>query len=183
MLEEAVASLQATAARTPGTDHWSPQIAIGAPVMIPEDLRAGLAASHDALSPPRRTDDAADIDAFGAELIDRFGPMPEEVEHLLKVLLIKALCRERQCREDRRRSARRGYHIAQQHVSRIRRGWSAGSASREALPNCGPTRRLSSSAIGIAPRAAAGRCGGADVPVGPSRASRRKSCGVMAGSA
>ena len=39
-------------------------------------------------------DDAEEIDAFGAELIDRFGPLPEEVEHLLKIVFIKALCRQ-----------------------------------------------------------------------------------------
>jgi transcription-repair coupling factor (superfamily II helicase) len=35
----------------------------------------------------------ADIDAFGAELVDRFGALPPEVEHLLDVVEIKALCR------------------------------------------------------------------------------------------
>lgn len=31
---------------------------------------------------------------LGAELIDRFGPMPDaEVQHLLKIVYIKALCR------------------------------------------------------------------------------------------
>ena len=35
----------------------------------------------------------ADIDAFAAELIDRFGPLPEEVVHLLDIVAIKALCR------------------------------------------------------------------------------------------
>jgi transcription-repair coupling factor (superfamily II helicase) len=37
--------------------------------------------------------DAGEIDAFGAELIDRFGKLPDEVEHLLKIVFIKTLCR------------------------------------------------------------------------------------------
>ncbi len=37
--------------------------------------------------------DAGEIDAFAAELIDRFGPLPPEVENLLDVVGIKALCR------------------------------------------------------------------------------------------
>ena len=39
-------------------------------------------------------DDTEEIDAFGAELIDRFGPLPDEVKHLLKIVFIKALCRK-----------------------------------------------------------------------------------------
>ena len=34
---------------------------------------------------------AADIDAFAAELIDRFGPLPEEVKHLFEIVAIKQL--------------------------------------------------------------------------------------------
>jgi transcription-repair coupling factor (superfamily II helicase) len=30
---------------------------------------------------------------MAAELVDRFGPQPEEVDHLLKIVAIKALCR------------------------------------------------------------------------------------------
>ena len=35
----------------------------------------------------------AEIDGFGAELIDRFGRLPEEVEFLLKIVEIKGMCR------------------------------------------------------------------------------------------
>jgi transcription-repair coupling factor (superfamily II helicase) len=35
----------------------------------------------------------ADLHAFGAELHDRFGRLPEEVNHLLAVVSIKLLCR------------------------------------------------------------------------------------------
>ena len=92
MLEEAVAELRGTGEAADGS--WSPQITIGTAVMIPEtyvpdlQLRLGLY---------RRLADlqtAQEIDGFGAELIDRFGPLPEEVEHLLKVMFIKALCRK-----------------------------------------------------------------------------------------
>ena len=38
-------------------------------------------------------EDEREIDAFGAELIDRFGPLPPEVDHLLKIVAIKGLCR------------------------------------------------------------------------------------------
>ena len=39
-------------------------------------------------------DTAQEIDAFGAELIDRFGPIPEEVDHLLKIVFVKGMCRK-----------------------------------------------------------------------------------------
>jgi transcription-repair coupling factor (superfamily II helicase) len=91
MLEEAVATLKGSGEVE--DSQWSPQIAIGTAVMIPEayvpdlQLRLGLYRRLADLEEPQ------DIDAFGAELIDRFGPMPEEVQHLLKIVYIKALCR------------------------------------------------------------------------------------------
>ncbi len=92
MLEEAVASLREGGEATED-GRWSPQIAIGAPVMIPDGYVPDLQLRMTLYRRLADLDDAASIDAFGAELIDRFGPLPEEVEHLLKVLLIKALCR------------------------------------------------------------------------------------------
>ena len=41
----------------------------------------------------RTIEDEREIDAFGAELVDRFGPLPEEVKHLLQIVAIKSLCR------------------------------------------------------------------------------------------
>ena len=38
-------------------------------------------------------DDERDIDVVAAELVDRFGKLPQEVEHLLQVVAIKALSR------------------------------------------------------------------------------------------
>ena len=92
MLEEAVMSLKAGIA-APVADKWSPQITIGTPVLIPEDYVADL---HVRLALYRRladVEDAREIDAFAAELVDRFGPLPDEVKHLLQIVAIKALCR------------------------------------------------------------------------------------------
>jgi transcription-repair coupling factor (superfamily II helicase) len=91
MLEEAVAEVK-------GVDEvvdtgWSPQIQVGTSVMIPENYVPDL---HLRMALYRRLgelDDLREIDGFGAELIDRFGPLPIEVQHLLKVVYIKALCR------------------------------------------------------------------------------------------
>jgi transcription-repair coupling factor (superfamily II helicase) len=92
MLEEAVASLRAGRADEEVTDTWSPQINLGAAVLIPEsyvpDLNVRMALY-------RRLSElqSHEIESFAAELIDRFGPLPEEVEHLLKIVAIKHLCR------------------------------------------------------------------------------------------
>ncbi|WP_113260564.1 transcription-repair coupling factor [Agrobacterium cavarae] len=91
MLEEAVAEVK-------GEDDvidtgWSPQISVGTSVMIPESyvpdlhLRMGLYRRLGELT------DLNEIDGFGAEMIDRFGPLPKEVQHLLKIVYVKSLCR------------------------------------------------------------------------------------------
>ncbi len=92
MLEEAVAEMKGTEPETSGA--WSPQITLGTAVMIPEGYVPDLQLRMSLYRRLADLDDAREIDAFGAELIDRFGPMPPEVEHLLKVVFIKALCRK-----------------------------------------------------------------------------------------
>ncbi|UFX41646.1 transcription-repair coupling factor [Bradyrhizobium sp. 41S5] len=92
MLEEAIINLKAGVAE-PAADRWSPQITIGMPVLIPEDYVNDLSVR---LSLYRRladleTDD--EIDAFAAEMRDRFGVLPDEVRYLFKVAAIKAYCR------------------------------------------------------------------------------------------
>jgi transcription-repair coupling factor (superfamily II helicase) len=92
MLEEAVLSLKAGVS-APVADRWSPQITIGTPVLIPEDYVGDLPVRLALYRRLAEIEDAREIDAFGAELVDRFGPLPPEVDHLLKVVAIKALCR------------------------------------------------------------------------------------------
>ncbi|MBK8083456.1 MAG: transcription-repair coupling factor [Devosia sp.] len=93
MLEEAVAALRDGATDYEDKNEWSPTISLGMPVMIPEHYVPDLTVRMQLYRRLGDLNDAREIDAAGAELIDRFGPLPEEVEALLKVILVKALCR------------------------------------------------------------------------------------------
>jgi transcription-repair coupling factor (superfamily II helicase) len=94
MLEDAVNEMKAGEIEMPSDRGWSPQINTGASVLIPEyyvpDLNVRLAL-YRRLSEAER---AEDREAMAAELIDRFGPLPDEAGHLLKVVAIKGLCRQ-----------------------------------------------------------------------------------------
>ncbi|MGE5536814.1 MAG: transcription-repair coupling factor [Acidobacteriota bacterium] len=92
MLEEAVMSLKAGIS-APVADRWSPQITVGTPVLIPDDYVADLSVRLALYRRLAEVEDENEIDSFAAELVDRFGPLPPEVEHLLQVVAIKALCR------------------------------------------------------------------------------------------
>jgi transcription-repair coupling factor (superfamily II helicase) len=93
MLEEAVASLKAGAAEPTMGDRWSPQITIGMAVLIPEEYVADLSVRLALYRRLADLEDEREIDGFGAELIDRFGPLPEEAKHLLATVVLKSLCR------------------------------------------------------------------------------------------
>ena len=96
MLEDAVAELKSGSGASAIVDArgWSPQINTGAAVLIPEayvpDLNVRLAL-YRRLSDAERPEDR---EALAAELIDRFGPLPQEADALLKVVAIKGLCRQ-----------------------------------------------------------------------------------------
>jgi transcription-repair coupling factor (superfamily II helicase) len=73
---------------------WTPNISLGLPVLIPETyvadlpVRLGLYRRIGALASD------AETEAMAAELTDRFGALPEEVENLLQVVALKRACRE-----------------------------------------------------------------------------------------
>jgi transcription-repair coupling factor (superfamily II helicase) len=93
MLEEAVSQLRA-GSETQRDEQWSPQINIGTSVLIPDSYVPDLDVRMALYRRLANIESDADIDRFAAELIDRFGPVPEEVKHLLDVVAIKALCRQ-----------------------------------------------------------------------------------------
>ncbi|MCC6920441.1 MAG: transcription-repair coupling factor [Alphaproteobacteria bacterium] len=94
MLEEAVAALRAGKGEDePADGDWSPQINLGAAVLIPESYVPDLDVRMSLYRRLSNLEEQNDLDAFAAELIDRFGKLPEEVQQLLQIVAIKRLCR------------------------------------------------------------------------------------------
>jgi transcription-repair coupling factor (superfamily II helicase) len=93
MLEEAVSSMR-EGGEADVTDQWSPTINVGASVMIPEDYVADLNVRMSLYRRLAGIETATDIDRFAAELIDRFGPLPDEVKHLFEIVTIKQLAKQ-----------------------------------------------------------------------------------------
>ncbi len=95
MLEEAIAKIKAGEMEglSDADDQWAPQINLGVPVLIPEDyvpdldVRLGLYRRLSSLSTK------VELEGFAAELIDRFGTLPKEVNTLMLVVRIKAMCK------------------------------------------------------------------------------------------
>jgi transcription-repair coupling factor (superfamily II helicase) len=96
MLEEAIAKIKSGELEglTDDSGQWAPQINLGVPVLIPEDyvpdldVRLGLYRRLSELTTK------VELEGFAAELIDRFGKLPKEVNTLLLIVRIKAMCKK-----------------------------------------------------------------------------------------
>jgi len=93
MLEEAVAQIRSGGPITEDEDQWSPQINLGSAVLIPESYVEDLNVRMALYRRLAQVESSEDIESFAAELIDRFGPLPEEAKHLMKIVSIKQACR------------------------------------------------------------------------------------------
>ncbi len=94
MLEDQITAIRSgTAEGIIDDGHWAPQINLGVPVLIPEefvpdlDVRLGLYRRLSELTTK------VELEGFAAELIDRFGKLPREVNTLMLVVRIKAMCK------------------------------------------------------------------------------------------
>jgi transcription-repair coupling factor (superfamily II helicase) len=94
MLEEAVAAAKIEGTDAPAPDEWSPQITIGTPVLIPDSYVADLGVRLGLYRRIAQLAGRREQEAFAAELIDRFGKLPPEVENLLQIIAIKRWCRD-----------------------------------------------------------------------------------------
>ncbi|WP_270730454.1 transcription-repair coupling factor [Shimia sp. Alg240-R146] len=96
MLQEAIAKIKAGELEglSEADDQWAPQINLGVPVLIPEtyvpdlDVRLGLYRRLSGLQ------GKVELEGFAAELIDRFGKLPKEVNTLLLIVRIKEMCKK-----------------------------------------------------------------------------------------
>ena len=96
MLEETISKIRGGQidVLTSMDNQWSPQINLGVSVLIPEtyvsdlDVRLGL---YRRLS---NLNKKVEFEGFAAELIDRFGKLPSEVNTLLLVVRIKSVCKK-----------------------------------------------------------------------------------------
>ena len=122
MLEEAIDAARAGAAGQPVREEgFSPTITIDAAILIPEDYVPDLNLRMALYRRLNELTDRAQIDAFAAEMIDRFGPLPPEVANLDRGHRDQAVLRRRPHRQARRRRARRARHLPERPVPQRRR--------------------------------------------------------------
>jgi transcription-repair coupling factor (superfamily II helicase) len=96
MLQDAIAKIRSGEmdGLSVNDEQWAPQINLGVPVLIPEDyvpdldVRLGLYRRLSSLTTK------VELEGFAAELIDRFGKLPKEVNTLMLVVRIKAMCKK-----------------------------------------------------------------------------------------
>ncbi len=95
MLEEQISKIKSGEAEGLTDDgQWAPQINLGVPVLIPDkyvpdlDVRLGLYRRLSGLHTK------VELEGFAAELIDRFGKLPREVNTLLLIVRIKEKCKQ-----------------------------------------------------------------------------------------
>ena len=96
MLKEAIAKLNSGQIDAQGASNedWTPELNLGLAVGLPEsyvsdpDVRLGLYRRMGSIASIR------ELEGIGAELVDRFGPMPPETSTLIKLLHVKAFCRK-----------------------------------------------------------------------------------------
>ncbi len=74
-------------------DKWSPAINLGASILIPDEYVPDLSVRLSLYRRIAALESLNDHDELVAELVDRFGPLPQEVQNLIDTIIIKIRCR------------------------------------------------------------------------------------------
>ncbi len=75
------------------TADWTPQLNLGLSLLIPESYIADLALRLSLYRRLATLESFNEVHGFAAELVDRFGKIPNECENLLKVIELKIACK------------------------------------------------------------------------------------------
>ncbi|HKY80249.1 MAG TPA: TRCF domain-containing protein, partial [Sphingobium sp.] len=92
MLEDAILEAKAGGAGIERRESFSPQITVDAPILIPEDYVPDLDLRMGLYRRLNEVEDRQGLEAFAAELIDRFGKLPAPTQNLFKIIEIKQNC-------------------------------------------------------------------------------------------
>ncbi len=92
MLEDAILEAKAGGAGIEKRESFSPQISVDAPILIPEDYVPDLDLRMGLYRRLNEVEDRQGLEAFAAELIDRFGKLPAPTQNLFKIIEIKQNC-------------------------------------------------------------------------------------------
>ncbi len=95
MLEDAILAARSGVDDPPEPrTGFSPQITVDAPILIPEDYVPDLDLRMGLYRRLNEVEDKQGIEAFAAEMIDRFGKLPQPTRNLMDVIAIKLDCRQ-----------------------------------------------------------------------------------------
>ncbi len=90
MLEDAIIAAKAgDAGLEKDRSGLSPQITVDAPIMIPEDYVPDLAVRMALYRRLNQVEGKGELEALAAEMIDRFGALPDPTANLVKLIEIK----------------------------------------------------------------------------------------------
>ena len=92
MLEEAILEARAGKGAQLPREAFSPQINVEVPILIPEDYVPDLDLRMSLYRRVNDLQDSAEVEGFAAEMIDRFGPMPDSTQNLLTLIEVKRNC-------------------------------------------------------------------------------------------
>ena len=117
MLEDAVVEMRAEKGRKKADDRdWTPNIQLGLPVLIPDTYVADLPVRLGLYRRIGTLASDAESEAMAAELVDRFGKLPPEVENLLQVVDAEAHVPRGRRREAGGRAEGHGAAVPRQRV-------------------------------------------------------------------
>lgn len=80
-------------------EKWIPQINLGLSVLIPESYIQNLELRLSLYQRISTLEHESEIESFAAEMIDRFGSLPEEFQHLITIVKLKKLCLQHNIRK------------------------------------------------------------------------------------